>query len=308
MNRWVLRVAAYSGLMTDEYPPFRIDMGGDEPDGSRLAVQPAQSAPPGPPAPVSPSGAGAPPSAPAPTGSPAGSPPGSSTGWGAGRVIALVLGLLALVTSLGLGAAAGGLLYADQTFRDDDGFLTSDVRSLSTDTYALVSDQLELHIDGTVTFLPEGFLGDAKVTASGASDTPVFVGLAATRDVDAYLDGVAHAVVMDLPASDLTGDPSYRTEPGDAPAIEPGAADFWVAQSSGTGDQTIEWSLSEGTWSVVVMNADGSQSVDTDVTAGVTVPALTWSIVVLLGLTLGGLVIATVLLVVALHRPRGAQS
>jgi hypothetical protein len=56
------------------------------------------------------------------------------------------------------------------------------------------------------------------------------------------------------------------------------------------------------------MNADGSQSVDTDVTAGVTVPALTWSIVVLLGLTLGGLVIATVLLVVALHRPRGAQS
>jgi hypothetical protein len=200
-------------------------------------------------------------------------------------------------------------LYADQAFRDDDGFLTSDARSLSTDTYALVSDELELHVDGTVTFLPEDFLGDAKVTVSGAGDTPVFVGLAATRDVDAYLDGVAHAVVTDLPASDITGDPTYRTEPGDAaPATEPGAADFWVAQSTGAGDQTIEWSLSEGTWSVVVMNADGSQSVDTDVTAGVTVPALTWSIVVLLGLTLGGLVIATVLLVVALHRPRGAQS
>ncbi len=30
MNRWVFRVGAYSLLMTDRYPPFRLDMGGQD--------------------------------------------------------------------------------------------------------------------------------------------------------------------------------------------------------------------------------------------------------------------------------------
>jgi hypothetical protein len=45
MNRWVFRVGAYCLLMTDHYPPFRLDMGGHEPPPEGIAASRSSPAP-----------------------------------------------------------------------------------------------------------------------------------------------------------------------------------------------------------------------------------------------------------------------
>jgi uncharacterized protein DUF4389 len=58
MDRWALRVGAYTGLMTDQYPPFRLDQGGTDPGSVPADPMPPSpsgvpaAAPPAPAAPV----------------------------------------------------------------------------------------------------------------------------------------------------------------------------------------------------------------------------------------------------------------
>jgi hypothetical protein len=69
----------------------------------------------------------------------------------------------------------------------------------------------------------------------------------------------------------------------------PASQDFWGAQASGSGTQTISWPVEEGEWSVVAMNADGSRNVSVDARLGARVPSLHWfAIAFLAG---GGLVL-----------------
>ncbi len=296
MNRWVLRVAAYAGLMTDDYPPFRFDAGEDDPGGGTLArvAVPPGSAPPGVLPPAS-ARVGTAPGGSAPP------PPSQTTPWTTGRVLALAFGTLVLLVSMGIGVAGATLAFADSQLRDDAGFLMSGDQPVATQTYAIVSQDMELHSD--VSWLPEALLGDAKVTATSSTGDPVFVGVASSADVATYLGGVEHAVVTNLRMNGDLGDPSYRTLPGDTAPAAPTTQDFWVAQASGTGTQAIEWTLESGTYTVVVMEPGGGTGVFADVAAGVTVPGMSWVVGLLLSLAGTGLIVAIALLLIAFRNP-----
>ena len=222
-------------------------------------------------------------------------PPQSGTDWTAGRILLVILGSIVALLAAGLLAAGGTLLWADRTHRDDDGFLTTPSGLFESDSYAITSEGIDLFEadSGGDWVLTEGILGDVRLTVEATSD--VFVGIAETADVDAYLDGVAHDQVRDLNFDPFRA--RYRRFSGGPPPGPPGEQTFWAASASGSGEQTATWEAEGGEWTIVLMNADASQGVSADLSAGAEANFLPW---LALGLLLAGLLVlaAGVLLIV----------
>jgi hypothetical protein len=281
LNRWVLRVAAYAGLMTDRYPPFRLDMGPDEPSPGHLAVNQGPPAPvPAPATPDPSSTAGASQSA---IGAPTATPPqvrGTSR-WTAGRVVLVIVASLVLITSLGLGAAALALGVADKALRDDNGFFMTNGDTFRSRGYAIATNDIDFQLGDVGPFIPDRLIGKAKLSVSDAGRGPVFVGIASTADATRYLSGVRHSLLVDYTSTNDSARPVYQQTSGGPPRVAPGRLDIWKADTSGTGELSLVWPVTSGHWTVVVMNADASRPVTADVSVGATFPALQTVIIVL---------------------------
>jgi len=287
MDRWALRVAAYAGLMTDEYPPFRLDMGG--PDPGSVPVAPIAPPPAGTPA-VAPSGPVA--------------PAGPQHTWTAGRVVALVIGSLLLFASAGCVIGGGTLLWADRTQRDGAGFLSTPAARVNTGTYAVTTDSFRLEGAG-LHWAVDNVLGRARVEVAPTDQrTVLFVGIARSGDAARYLAGVGRARIENL---DLRWDGgatnAWRTteRAGRAPATTPAQTGIWASSATGAGTQVLTWRPTAGDWTVVVMRADGGAGVTADVRAGATLPGLTWIAGSILGTGVVLLVIGGLLVGLAVH-------
>jgi hypothetical protein len=177
----------------------------------------------------------------------------------AALVGAAVTGLIAFALFLG----GGLLLWANAHYKDADGYLTTGSQRFSTREYALTTPRLE--VDAGFLLKPDRY-GTVRLEAMPKTGKPLFVGVARTRDVDAYLRDVARSEVSDVSFSPF--DARYTQRAGARRPARPAAQHIWAAQ----GSHTLTWNVRDGDWTVVVMNADGSRGVSAAVSAGAKVP------------------------------------
>lgn len=236
--------------------------------------------------------------------SPSTPPPQQSTNWTIGRIFLVVLGSIVALLGAGLLAAGGTLLWADQTKRDDDGFLTTPTERFESDSFAIVSDDIDLFEadTGSDWILSEGVLGDVHIRAEDAGGGETFVGIGPTEDVDSYLGDVEHDEVRDLDFDPFSV--RYRRTAGGDPAGPPTEQTFWAASAAGAGEQTAVWEPESGNWTIVVMNADGSRGVAVDLAAGAKASFLLW---LSIGLMLAGLLVAAGGVAMIVLGARGAR-
>ena len=202
-------------------------------------------------------------------------------GWDFGRVGIAVAGTIAAVLGILLALGGAAVIAAFAFARDDDGFYSSGTERFETQGYAIATQNIDLGTPADTA--PDDLLGTVRVRGEGAEAEPVFIGIGPREQVDAYLDGVSHSVLTDI------DDPEYREVAGGRPSGAPPKQGFWSAQASGSGEQTMEWDVEGGDWSVVLMNADGSRPVALD--AGIAID-LDWLIWVGIGMLGFGVAIA----------------
>ena len=213
------------------------------------------------------------------------------------RVVLFVLGGLLLVIGV-LAAIGGGALMA---LFGSNNTLSSGTQQVSTPTRALVSEAGSIQgASGAQTAVGSVRL---RITATPAgAGHLLFLGIGPASAVDRYLSGVSHDV-----ATDVSVTPFHLTlarQGGTATPPPPGSQSFWVAKASGT-HPTLTWTVTNGSYRVVVMNTDAAAPVAFSGGLDLTIPH---SFAIGIGLLIGGIVlilIAIALIVLGVRaRPR----
>jgi hypothetical protein len=229
------------------------------------------------------------------------------------RIILLIFGLLFLLASLPLTIGGGSILWANAFLPDDDGFFISGDHRLDRNSYAMVTESADIDFDeewqggwGWCGDWDSGDFVTIKIEGkNNDSSKGIFIGIAEESDWEEYLNDVEYDEVTDISLDPFTVD--YINHPGNSSPEAPTSQSFWTESIYGTGRQVLEWEPETGTYSVILMNEDGSRSVDVDVAVGAKVP---WLFGVGVGMVVGGvvaLIIGILMVVFSLHGRKKSQ-
>jgi hypothetical protein len=202
------------------------------------------------------------------------------------RVVLFVVGGVLLVIGV-LAAIGGGALMA---FFGSNDTLSSGVQQVSTPTRALVSPAGSIQgASGAQTVFGSVRL---RITATPAgAGHLLFLGIGPASAVDRYLNGVSHDV-----ATDVSVTPFHLTlarQGGTATPPPPESQSFWVAKASGN-HPTLTWTVTSGSYRVVVMNAGAAAPVAFAGGLDLTIPH---SFAIGIGLLIGGIVLVLIAIV-----------
>ncbi|HAS12802.1 MAG TPA: DUF4389 domain-containing protein, partial [Acidimicrobiaceae bacterium] len=215
----------------------------------------------------------------------------------AGRVVLVVIGSLAALVGFALLVSGAVLGWAHATQRDDAGYYATGSHPIESADHAVTSEHIDLGLDVREgDWVPFDDLGTVRIEATAPGGEDLFVGIGASRDVDGYLDGVAHHQVDEVSMRPFEVD--YRAVAGEATPAPPTEQPFWAASATG---EDLRWDVEDGDWTVVVMNPDGSAGVRADVSVGIKTDLLA---PIAIGLAVAGLlalVVGAVLLIAGLR-------
>ncbi len=176
-----------------------------------------------------------------------------------GKRVRIAIGVALVV--LGLFATVAGVALVVLVGADGSVGITS--TQLIGSGYAITLPQLD------VPSLPAGQHVTLDVSLQ-RSDRPMFLGIAPSADVDAYLRDVPIDVIEQL---DQPGAARTSSVTGDAQPSAPASQPFWVTTATGDAP-SISWMAQPGEWTLVVMAAQPHRTIDVTATGSVTLPIL----------------------------------
>lgn len=215
------------------------------------------------------------------------------------RVFLIILG--ALLAMGGVACGASGI--AAYRAVDSDGFVSAGGH-MSTVTAAFVSDTAEFEDidDGDA-----GRVGKVRIRirAESHDGNPVFIGIGPAAFVEQAVSSGSFEVVRSFDWDPFRFNGVQRGETAPQPRFDRSGL---VAMAEGPGRQEVVWRLSEGSWRVIIMNADGSPGVDVEASFGARFPYLRQFAIVAMVLGAFLLLLGVLLIVFQARRKPAAGS
>jgi len=186
--------------------------------------------------------------------------------------LVLTAGVFLVGVSFALLASGGYIAWQMASITGSDGYISSKPGTFSTETYAVSSLDININMDNFVpVYLQWLAPNDAVIVkfaaASNNASKGIFMGLGTTNDVQTYLDNIEHntAIYYHWRISpfrvslEING---ATTEMGGAPLQSPANETFWLLSTQGSPTATMSAAMRAGVYRLVLMNADGSSTIN----------------------------------------------